>query len=497
MLGGMASADEGNAFISYVREDAERVDRLQHILESAGVKVWRDSADLWPGEDWRARIREAITRKALAFIACFSESSEQRELSGQNEELVLAVDQLRLRRPDQPWLIPVRFDDVDVPNLDLGGGRTLDSLQRVDLTGEIWDQGAARLVAGVLRILDRADSSASTKSPPVDWSFEARLKTALRDASGDIALSDLLIPLAQGVRTVFLDKQRFPSSSEQLRGASSSAALYVADVVYDYVDAVNPALDAILTTAAWAKDPHLPILTRFVEQTIPPNTDPAGMVVLTALRSFPILCLAYTGALAAMYYGNLPALRAIVVDAHIRDYRDGRIPVLARLHPWRPFSEFELVPQVLALRAAGEHVTTEVVESLKRRERGNRYTPLSDFLHDLLRPKFEATIPADEDYSDLFDRTEILMAVLAVDLKMQVEASSVYVDGGHYGRFTWRDRYSRPEDQLEHRMLRDLNDSAEQWPPIAAGLFGGSVSRAQSAFEHFIGEASEARSRRW
>jgi hypothetical protein len=123
-------ADESHAFISYVREDADRVDRLQRILEAAGVKVWRDTADLWPGEDWRARIRQAITQNSLAFIACFSERSEAREVSGQNEELTLAIEQMRLRRPNRPWLIPVRFDDIDVPDIDIGGGRTLNSIQR-------------------------------------------------------------------------------------------------------------------------------------------------------------------------------------------------------------------------------------------------------------------------------------------------------------------------------------------------------------------------------
>jgi hypothetical protein len=42
---------EGHVFISYVREDSRRVDRLQQVLQSAGIRVWRDTANLWPGED--------------------------------------------------------------------------------------------------------------------------------------------------------------------------------------------------------------------------------------------------------------------------------------------------------------------------------------------------------------------------------------------------------------------------------------------------------------
>ena len=101
----------GHAFISYVREDSQAVDRLQRVLEAAGIRVWRDTGNLWPGQDWRAVIRRAITGNALAFIACFSRNSVGRERSYQNEELTLAIEQFRQRQPDDSWLIPVRFDD--------------------------------------------------------------------------------------------------------------------------------------------------------------------------------------------------------------------------------------------------------------------------------------------------------------------------------------------------------------------------------------------------
>ena len=226
---------ESHAFISYVREDAERVDRLQKILEAAGVKVWRDTADLWPGEDWRARIRNAITKNSLAFIACFSQRSEARTVSGQNEELNLAIEQMRLRRPDQPWLIPVRFDDVEVPNIDIGGGRTLNSIQRADLLSSAWDEGAARLVAAVVRTLGRNDDRALPAAPV---SVEAQLKAALRDPAGDIALNDLLVALANEARA----QEIFPEASNALAGAPADAALYLVGLVDESMQSMNRAL---------------------------------------------------------------------------------------------------------------------------------------------------------------------------------------------------------------------------------------------------------------
>jgi TIR domain-containing protein len=159
--GGPASAAtiRGHVFISYVRQDSARVDWLQEALSGRGVRVWRDTADLWPGEDWHARIRQAITSDALVFLACFSRNSLARTVSYQNEELLLAIEQLRRRRPGEPWLIPVRFDDCDIPELDIGGGRTLGSLQCADLFGAHFDEQIARLITAILRILGRTQAT--------------------------------------------------------------------------------------------------------------------------------------------------------------------------------------------------------------------------------------------------------------------------------------------------------------------------------------------------
>jgi hypothetical protein len=166
--GEAGSRYRGHAFISYVREDSGEVDVLQHMLEAAGIPVWRDTASLWPGEDWRAKIRGAITRDALVFIACFSSHSAARRTSYQNEELLLAIDQLRRRRPDDPWLIPVRLDDCDIPDFELGAGRTLASIQRADLFGANRDAAGRRLVEAIHRLLGHPALSDAESSRPAE-----------------------------------------------------------------------------------------------------------------------------------------------------------------------------------------------------------------------------------------------------------------------------------------------------------------------------------------
>jgi peptide/nickel transport system substrate-binding protein len=186
---GERGAPTGHVFISYVREDSRHVDALQRILQAAGIRVWRDTADLWPGEDWRTKIRRAITSDALVFIACFSRRSTARRKSYQNEELNLAIEELRQRPEDQPWFVPVRLDDCQIPGIYIGGGnRTLSHIQCVDLFGKHAGEGAARLVAAILRILgpgpgDRPPGELPERSPePANAAYQPKLSVP-----GDIA----------------------------------------------------------------------------------------------------------------------------------------------------------------------------------------------------------------------------------------------------------------------------------------------------------------------
>jgi hypothetical protein len=132
-------------FVSYVRADATRVDNLCARLRAEGLPVWQDRASLAPGERWKVAIRRAITDGSLAFVACFSSSYTARNRSYMNEELTLAIEEIRMRPSDKTWFIPVRLEDVSIPDRAIGGGETLLDLQQVDLF-EDWDAGCRRLV---------------------------------------------------------------------------------------------------------------------------------------------------------------------------------------------------------------------------------------------------------------------------------------------------------------------------------------------------------------
>src|SRR5258706_8984893 len=110
------------AFLSYVHVNAELVGRLVSALRDRGVAIWIDRDNLLPGAFWRDEIRKAV-RNHEYFIACFSEEYAAKTRNYMNEELQLAIDEIR-QRGHVPWFIPVLLSG-DVPDLPVSAGTSL------------------------------------------------------------------------------------------------------------------------------------------------------------------------------------------------------------------------------------------------------------------------------------------------------------------------------------------------------------------------------------
>ncbi len=484
-------SDEGHVFISYVREDAAKVDRLQTVLEGAGVTVWRDTDRLWPGEDWRLRIRQAITDGAFAFLACFSEQSAAKPASYQREELLLAIEQFRLRPPDVPWLIPVRFDDVELPSYDIGAARTLSSLNWVDLLDTTWDTGAARLVAGVLRVV----GGAAIPHPTESGAATDRMKRLLLDPAHQIELEDLVMAESNRIHIELASDDWFPTRSDQLTN-DIAGQRYLAAQAHRYLEVVQPLVELVVVGAAWGRPEHNALWKRAVERVVNLGGVEGGQSALVSLRRLPLLPLLYGVGLVAHQRERYGVLKAVAIDARYRTNRSETMPVVAAAHPWRPFEQAELAANFLALETAGVEVTDEVAQQLKSGRKGKRHTPVTDMLHDLLRPILEPLIPDETTYTETFDELDVLLAVLAEDQKTQLSGTGPYVDGAWFGSFTWRDRYFNSVP-IERRMAQQLDALGSTAPMLEAGLFGASPERAAEAFGGFFPGAEAARHNRF
>ena len=133
-----------HVFISYCHENKTVVDRLCQVLASHDIHIWLDRDNRGPGTPWKQAIQQAIQHGDF-FIACFSTEANARNQTYMSEELKVAIEELHRRPVDKVWFVPVKLNACEIPNIDIGGGETLRSLQYVDLH-ENWETGIQRLL---------------------------------------------------------------------------------------------------------------------------------------------------------------------------------------------------------------------------------------------------------------------------------------------------------------------------------------------------------------
>ena len=133
-----------HVFISYVSENWTEVKKVYDVLKSHDLEVWIDRNDIKPGSRWKDAIRKAI-RDGTFFIACFSKEYNKRNDTYMNEELTIAIEELRQRPTDRVWFIPVQLNKCKIPDRNIGAGETLHDLQHVKLYKD-WDDGIQRII---------------------------------------------------------------------------------------------------------------------------------------------------------------------------------------------------------------------------------------------------------------------------------------------------------------------------------------------------------------
>jgi hypothetical protein len=136
-------------FLSYVREDEEKVEELYEKLSNAAYKPWMDTKDILPGEQWRNLIPQAI-RQSDFFLVCLSANSIDKR-GWIQKEISQALDVLQEKLDHDIYLIPVRLEDCEVPE-------RLREFQWVDLFEK---DGWPRLLAAIEEGVKRRESTSS------------------------------------------------------------------------------------------------------------------------------------------------------------------------------------------------------------------------------------------------------------------------------------------------------------------------------------------------
>lgn len=472
-------SDQRHVFLSYMHEDTEAVDQLERALEAAGLAVWRDVRRLFPGEDWQQKIREAIQRNTLAFVACFSTALNKRETSHMFVELTIAMEEYRKRPPGAEWLFTTRFDDVAIPEYDLGYGRMLGShIQRTDLFGERGTENLVRLTTALGRLMHPqptagADAFAASRAAAGDDRERSdTLKRLLRDPTADIALEDFMSTLAKPIRAALRDAERFPSSVPQ----SDTEAAYRAwsGQVREYEELLEPALEPLRLAGMYGSHTHSEAWRQFMRSLSSEIGPAGGMRLFTELRGYPALLAMHVVAVGCVARGNHVPLLGTAVRPRVRvDYNNTTVPVVSYVNAR---SICDVGDGVLPSALHYEDTGGEVNEEYFQKRPTKYFTPMSDHVQHVLRDLFIDDFPTQDEYDDAFDRACVLLDTLAID--SHDDALSGHHSAG-YGSYVWRHR--RSERAADAALLKEASDQGAAWKPLADGLFGGDAARALAA----------------
>ncbi|MFC7487850.1 toll/interleukin-1 receptor domain-containing protein [Knoellia sp. CPCC 206453] len=490
----MSQIEGKHVFVSYVREDNEEVDKLCQVLEAAKIPYWRDRTSLGPGETWKAQIRDAIRRGSLVFLGCFSDNSRAKERSHMNEELTLAVEEYRQRAPGRTWLIPVRFDHGDVPEWDLGAGQTLSDLNYADLFGDQYAAQAASLVTSIHGVMGDKQLGPAAALEAVEQATSADrgdilkrfTKEMLVDPTRRIELDDLISQEVQRVLKVLNDPDRVAG---QFGGTRDEQVIRVVEAATELWELTEPFCASLAVAARWGSPDTLsPWANGLRAQVQAPLKIQGGNQGLLEMRKVCGLLSIMTAAIAAGSSRRYDNLKALVVDPSVRD---GHLPkpqsMLEATDPWAPFDSQEMTANTLARGVIASKPFDEALKDYTERRVGNSYTPVSEWMHAILRPVFLDQWPDDDSYTTEYERAEVLVGVLAQDAVNVSTAATPEMRGWSrsrwFGRSTWR--VARYGANSVEDLKQELATEGQQWAPLRAGLFAGDMERAKSALEDY------------
>jgi Caspase domain len=273
------------------------------------------------------------------------------------------------------------------------------------------------------------------------------LKRLIPDQRDQIKLDDLVSGSVR--RTVdALRLERFPVQGEPFNNQTFPNRIKQFEDVLVDVQAIT------ILLARWAAPEQLPLVEKVLARLAEAEKGSGGNVGWLRASWYPLVYLMYSGGIAALSAERFEVLRSILTCRIQGDDQTG-----TRSSP-------------LVFRAMGEVI--EISEAFKAIPGHEQYyAPRSEYFFRTLQPNLEDLLFVGKSYEMLFDRFEILLALVFADIRAVEGNERVW---GPPGRFGWKQRRgfgSNPFDEL----VAEAESLGNHWGPLRVGLFGGSIER--------------------
>ncbi|SFI70951.1 toll/interleukin-1 receptor domain-containing protein [Nitrosomonas sp. Nm34] len=105
-------------FLSYAKEDRDRVSELTKALEEHNFNVWIDTKDLRPGENWIEAIQEGLKKSDYILPVLTANSVDKSGFAKSELKLYLDLRNISEKRGEEPKarIFPVMLDKGNIPN---------------------------------------------------------------------------------------------------------------------------------------------------------------------------------------------------------------------------------------------------------------------------------------------------------------------------------------------------------------------------------------------
>ena len=444
---------EYDVCLSFAGENRSYVEQVAETMRGLGIRVFYDlyeQVNLW-GKDLYVHLDEIYRTKAQYCVMFISKEYAAKLWTSHERRSA----QARAFKENKEYILPVRFDDTEIPGLPPTVGylslSEFTPTQLADMIKAKLTKSSSRQVAKPVQ-----NAVASVTSLPTPESAAVKLKALLVDPQHRIELYDFVTNETEAL-LLELSQDLFP-----IVGDTSFQEMKKR--IEEYEEKLVPFLNLLIIGCRWGNEADASHWIEALERVSNSNKKVNGAytAALLELSDYPVLFLMYGTGMASIVGQQYTTLARILTDPIHRDIFGRKYESLAST----VYSGSVLHPTI-----ANEILGTQRL-----------YVPVSERLHEKLREPFRELVRDDTRYDELFDRFEFFLAMVHADVddRSYTEQNGKPKSNGNrfwgpIGRFGYRQRYE--EESMVLRVSKEATRQGDQWPPLQAGMFEGSLQR--------------------
>lgn len=248
-----------HVFISYVKENAKLASWIAKQIRLNGIEPWfsDDAGRISTGDNWQRVLRSAIQNGGY-YLPIYTKEWSARSRSVANQELMIAAEEARLRPLGRRWIIPLKVDDADLPEIHLGGGVSLSDIHYADVSRLGWE----RALTDILQSLG-VENPIIDHGEPLAPGFGTNAKVT----HGFVTYRNLSIPIPELDRVSFTVTGGYISRNE----SGNMVAQFLLRAPFEELQHINESLgldriDVLSVDNSISNDPTKPTTFMYIDE---------------------------------------------------------------------------------------------------------------------------------------------------------------------------------------------------------------------------------------